>query len=543
MSRLPSEQVTRALIDAHFSAENWSFPILDEHYFRALYKDFQSRVLAKFSYRADTRLPTTLTSFPALLFAVLAVTLQFTVPNSAEARALDISTTVQCIRLSQWYLDTGQRITRLFEQQKPTTTLIEFDLLKMSWMKNIGLGSEAWQSLGTALRQAQEIDLHRIEESPVQMSGSDIERTLTELWKLEHRKRLWMKIFIMDSHMSVALGRPRGVNREDCSTPVPIDCDYPREPSRAVPMSTNHHTQPPNTFSPIIFSIALSHKYHDLMSIRASKLDLKDYGRITSLHNEVESLLTELPPALRPYFPDTTWDREKPQLAVARLRLLTTANIFLLALHRPYLATHMASRTAAMEAALTISKAQQDLFALVPQSHHKLFGYSFYTIDTGIFVTAATLKHPASDMAMNVRVLQALQQACARLSCAEDRSSIARTGKVVLQRCCDLLEATVPSYPNTANSNYATQASQTMNPGILSFLRGSGFQMPDQATRDLMVLLDESSAPTTNFSASNMLLSNGMDQDITISPESDDFTGNSSLYTDLAPEDVSTWRC
>lgn len=484
----------------------------------------------------------TLTTFPALLFSVLAVTLQFVAPDDEEARALNLSTIQQCIWLSQRYLDIGEKIIRLFERQKPTTTSIEFYLVRMAWLKNAGRGSESWQCLGVALRQAQEIDLHQVQEDASSTSNNDAEKMLIHVWEIEHQKRLWAKIFIMDSHMAVALGRPRGIHREDCTTSVPLDCDYPHEPSRTLPVGTNHNRQPPNDFSHIIFSITLSHKYHDLMSMRASRLDLRDYTRVTNLHNDIECMLTDLPPALRPSFPDTSWDRQKPQLPAARQRILTTANIFLLALHRPYMSTHVASRDAALAAALAILQAQQNLFEIVPHAQHKLYGYSFYTIDAGILLTASILKFSMFSTDVCSKALEELQRACSRLACMKDRSMIAGTGEIVLRRCCSAIEAAIPSFTSTSNYNYLTDMSMMADLTTMSLFQELGFLNPDQATSELISRLDEPSLTLDSLPEHTISPSNGLsyNNNTTVSTIQQSINGNFTA-SDLDGMDIHSY--
>lgn len=516
MTGLPSEELTKALIDAYFSAENWSFPVLDEHHFRNLYQQFRVQLGSQSLPNDLKQLPSVLTTFPALVYSVLAVILQFSVPESEEARAMNLSTVPQCIWLSQRYLDTGQRIIRLFERQKPTTTSIEFHLVRMTWLKNCGRGGESWQCLGVALRQAQEIDLHQIQEDTLQDINTDVGDVLSQVWELEHRKRLWARIFIMDSHMAVALGRPRGIHREDCSTSAPLDCEYPHEPSRTIPVGTNHNRQPPNDFSSVIFSIALSHKYHDLMSMRSSRLDLRDYTRVTSLHDDVECMLMELPLALRPSFPDTSWDRQKPHLPATRQRILTTANIFLLALHRPYISTHATSLKAAIEAAFTILRSQKMLFEHIPEAQHKLYGYSFYTIDAGIFLSSTILKHLAPDADTNARALQELQQACVRLGCMKERSLIAGAGEVVLRRCYNAIQVNTPSSISTTSYDFLDDMPSITNLTTTNLFEELGFSNPDQAINELIARLDEplptlSHSPGTTMPSSNGLIYNGVD--------------------------------
>lgn len=335
LARLPPQPVVEELIRMYFSNENWSFPVLDEHGFRHIHEDFKSQYRDAPLLETGLGLSSSLAAVPALLFSVLAVALQFIATESHAAQSLGISSTNECDALSQHYFRSGQDMMSSLRRCKPSTTSIEYHLSTCTWLKNNGNGGEAWQSLGSAIRQAQEIDLHRIHEDETQGDGLGVHESLLRLWECEHRKRLWARLFIMDAHMAMALGRPRTIHREDCSTAPPLDCDYPSRPAQTVPRSIQHDRSPPNTFTPILFWIGLSHKIHDTLSLQASKAHLRDNSLVQSIHQEMMILLDELPPALRPSYPDTSWDQQMPHLPALRQRILTTANTFLLALHRP----------------------------------------------------------------------------------------------------------------------------------------------------------------------------------------------------------------
>ena len=530
--------MTAELIRLHFSTESWSFPICDEAHFRDLHRQFHSHFSKAVSLNTAIHIPTALSTFPALLFSVLAVALQFITLDSEVAHALDIATFSDCDRSSQWYIDTGQGFIEVLKHQKPTTTSIQYHLTKMAWLKNCGRGNEAWQALGVALRQAQEIDLHQIRGDSVQSPNASVGETLKQLWELEHRKRLWARIFIMDSHMAIALGRPRGIHREDCSTPPPLDCDYPIDPSQTVPLSTVHTHEPPNAFSAVIFSIGLGHKYHDLMSMRASKLDLKDYSSVQTIHQEVQSLLNNLPPALRPSFPDTGWDIQRPQLPALRQRLLTTTNIFLLALHRPYVSTHVASRYAATEAASEILQSQRRLFELVHEAQHKLYGYSFYTIDASIFLAAVVIKYPPLFFDTPARALQELQQATVRLGRMSDRSPLAKTGESVLKRCCAVVEARLPSAGSAGTLNGF--GSDQLPVAAVDFLHEFGTRVPDQDTRELMALL-ANPATSTMLPTTTALPNGPFYGDPSMLPRIPTF-GSDPTYTDSMSDSTTDWH-
>ena len=270
----------------------------------------------------------------------------------------------------------------------------------------------------------------------------------------------------------MGLGRPRTINREDCSTPPPLDCDHPSRPAQTIPLGTQHAYQPPNTFTAILFWIGLSHKIHSTLSMQASKAHLQNNIIVQSIHQETITLLNELPPALRPSYPDTTWDQQMPHLPSARQRILTAANIFLLSLHRPYISTHPASRHAAIEAAFEILQTQQRLFEIVFEPQRKLYGYSFYTLDAGTFLTKVTVQYPNLDVVTPASALQALRLAATRLSLMKGRNPMAAKGEPILQQCCRILEARICA-PPSAQSHQEVHG-EFSSEDIASFLEDWG---------------------------------------------------------------------
>ncbi|KAI1387013.1 fungal-specific transcription factor domain-containing protein [Hypoxylon trugodes] len=69
---------------------------------------------------------------------------------------------------------------------------------------------DMWYTVGLALRLAVGIDLHRQEA----IEGCNV-------LEAEMRKRLWWSVYVMDRSMSVALGRPLGIQDSDITMPLP----------------------------------------------------------------------------------------------------------------------------------------------------------------------------------------------------------------------------------------------------------------------------------------------------------------------------------
>lgn len=234
--------------------------------------------------------------------------------------------------------------------------------------------------------------------------------------------------------MALKLGRPRGINREDCPIHAPIDCDIPDEPSNTIPMLPNKN-QAPSSYTAQVFLYQIGHRIHDMFSSGAGRASIREYGHVRDLHDQVLRLVEELPPAMRSGNPDKTWDHCRPHFSKFRQYIVTVTNAFIMGLHRPYIATHEASRVAAIEAALNILDSQQQLFDLMSEHHYKIYGFSFYSIDAGILLSAIAIRQVSDDPETMIKIRDSLQKAIGRLALLKNRSQVAKSGEYILSRC------------------------------------------------------------------------------------------------------------
>jgi hypothetical protein len=155
-------------------------------------------------------------------------------------------------------------------------------------------------------------------------------------------------------------------------------------------------------------------------------------NKVSTLHDQVIGLIDALPPAMRPESPDTSWDSMKPHFPKLRQHIASVASSFLMALHRPHVATHPESRRAAIRAALETLESQQRMFSLMSEHHYKIYGFSFYTIDAGIFLSAMVVDQLPHDPTLLEQAQCALQQAVNRLALMMERSAVAISGEQIL---------------------------------------------------------------------------------------------------------------
>ncbi|ESZ93547.1 hypothetical protein SBOR_6089 [Sclerotinia borealis F-4128] len=417
--QLPSQSIISELIESFLLEVHWYFKILEEQYFITLLKSWQD-IRNTLSGQSDLgSISRDLQYFPALLFQVLAVSLQFLPPNTEASKVLHLDTLLDCDRLSHEYSKIGMEIMSLLGRHSSTLTAVEHDMMKSAWLKNYSRGSEAWHLLGSAIRQGQEMGLH-LQASIPKVTGEDIG---VELEKF--------------CHMSVMLGRPRSINASDCTVKTPIDCTFPDDPSKTIPTVAllQDPQSPPSTYSTQLFQYSLAQKIHELLAAGAHRPHMKDYSFVTNLYNEVVSMVDALPPTLRLENTDKSWDNEEPSLPRQRYATASAAHLFLMVLHRPHAPVHTESRTASIKAALACLHAQEQLFKLIKPHQYRIYTLSFTSIDCGIFLSGIIFGSPNLENGLKGRIHVAIEKAIGRLIMMQESCPMAKSGLRILTIC------------------------------------------------------------------------------------------------------------
>ncbi|OGM45642.1 hypothetical protein ABOM_006227 [Aspergillus bombycis] len=457
ISHLPSKPVLQRLVKVFFEEVNWHYSILERFYFDDLFTRWQTTEMRPVDYLSVQELSAELQYFPALLFQVLALSLQFLPPEALAPVQLSSKELSSSYR----YSELGDELVIVLGRHGVALTAVLADFLRASWLKNYGRGVEAWHSTGNAIRQAQELALHR-QRDIHQSSLNSIEQTLSMIWYDDFKKRVWINLFVWDSLMAMILGRPRMIHPDDCDVKLPIDCNIPKDPSKTVPMTvqSGEPSDGPTTVSAGLFRYALACKFHELRALKADRPHVKDHTIIKGLHEQVISLLENVPPYLRFKNPDPSWDGDYPFLPQLREEVFMTANLFLMTLHRPHILANAESRKAALEATLATLESQQRFFGQTSEHHYPLFGLAFYTVDAAILLSIIIASYPPHSHEPRQYVYHVLQQAIERLSHIQPYNPIAKAGLGIVQRCYEKLKEACHSPTNTS----ATLSSSAVSP-------------------------------------------------------------------------------
>ncbi|KAL6697262.1 hypothetical protein J3F84DRAFT_282679 [Trichoderma pleuroticola] len=491
VAKLPPRSVTEALVDFFFDEVNWHYFILERLYFNDLFSRWPPKETPDpVKYLKSTQLSTELQYFPSLLFQVIALSLQFLPPD------WDVlpKPSLRGLASSRTYSDLGDELLHFLGRPGFAIAALQADFLRSSWLKNCGRGVESWHAVGNSIRfvrQAQELGLHRQREV-YQSSETNVEETLSKFWYEQHKKRIWINLFVWDGFMAMILGRPRMIHMDDCDVQPLMDCNIPGDPSKAVPMTVRpEDSQSISMASAPLFRYTMACKAHEMRALRADRPRLKDYSIVRTLHEEIMSLVEALPAFLRLKNPDTTWDADFLYLPQLRQEVQVMTNLFLMTLHRPHIISNLESRRAALQTALETLDCQQSFFAHAKPHHYQLFGFAFYTVDASFLVSIITILFPPQNNETRQRISHSLQQAIESLTVMQTSNAIATSGLDIIQRCYQKLKSTPES--SSTISDTRTPSYGTPVDGLHNLIRDLGQQ-------DFHPL----GGPQTNHSQSNI---------------------------------------
>jgi hypothetical protein len=196
ISRLPPRPHCETLVKVFFDSINWLYLVVDEALFREQFEEWvhnAPRILARGGPEGLTQ---DFQYFPALLFQMVAQSLQFVSIHDDRFDDLKRSPAQSLLELSAEYSELGVSIASLLGRHRPSLLCVQQEFLRASWLKNAGRMVESWHTIGQAVREAQEIGLHREPKVPTVGKAQFINENL---WMGELRKRIWNSMYIWES--------------------------------------------------------------------------------------------------------------------------------------------------------------------------------------------------------------------------------------------------------------------------------------------------------------------------------------------------------
>lgn len=226
--------------------------------------------------------------------------------------------------------------------------------------------------------------------------------------------------------MALQMSRPRTVNLVDCTVKAPIDCDIPEHASLTLLRTGSEpDCEPPSHYTSQIVQYEIAVRIHDVLNHGLLNSTISNTMNVMAIHQEVEQLLQDLPPTVSLQNMDRSWDLRYPEIVRERINIRIIAGSFLMALHRPHVA-HPQSLVAEVKVAKSVLDFSQVLFEITKEHQYKTFTLIFYTIDSGLFLSAIMAKHAHDDAINGVSgdaPLKTLEDSVNRLNTLKQRNT------------------------------------------------------------------------------------------------------------------------
>ncbi|KAK4188823.1 OMPdecase-domain-containing protein [Podospora australis] len=440
--QLPARSYIDKLVAIYLRDFNWIYYALDRDVFETQLTQWFDTPFSVLSSGGPTLLPPDLRPFPALLFQVLAVALLVLSDDddsSSEFSGLKYAGNMTYEDLAADYSESGLQVLSVLGKRNMTLTTVLAGFLRASFLKYVALVTESWHAVGSAMRDAMEIGLHRDSVDPVlsPSEASDPGNVLENQWEIERRRRTWMTLHMWDLNMAAVLGRPTTINLTMPFPSLPIDAPVPKNRKKE-PVAKRLPDSPPTPLTRALWAYEILKPLITILELEKEGPCPKNFDKVDAVHKELLDLEARTPAVFRLENPDTRWDEELrgdegDWIKLARVLLPQLSSFELMALHRPYIFTRKRSREEALRASLKMLDAQRLHFGLLGQGLYKTFSLFFGTFDAIILMAAIYILFPKENRELVSSALQHFQWAVERFEAMSAKNALAKAALGVLR--------------------------------------------------------------------------------------------------------------
>ncbi|PNP45385.1 hypothetical protein THARTR1_10936 [Trichoderma harzianum] len=443
VKQLPTRECIARLTDFYFQKINWQYYILDESSFRQQLHDWYQLDLQPFAAKKFEHLPADVKAFPALLLEVTATSLLLITPDTAlELKDLKHIDKMSFETMAVKYSETGMAILNLLGKTQISLTTVFADFLRVAFLKYFGQVTESWHALGEAVKDAQEIGLHRASRDPKPRTD-DIATVFENQWNIQDRRRLWMLLYGWDIHTAMVLGRPAAIDDDiDPILPVDVSVTANRPVTPVLPRGAD---DVPTPLTRAIWAYRIIKNLRQIQALEKEGSCLQHFSHVDRLDQELRRLDQSIPPYFRRRNPDKSFD-SIPQcywLSGARATLPQLLSFDLMALHRPYIFTRLESRLRALEACLDMLQAQREHFESIDENQYKTFFLFFGTFDAIVLIASIYIFFPHDHLDKAAQAMQHVQWSTERFEAMSCQSALAKAAAVTLRTFSARLKQTL----------------------------------------------------------------------------------------------------
>ncbi|PWN24038.1 hypothetical protein BCV69DRAFT_265484 [Microstroma glucosiphilum] len=345
MALLPSKQVTDDLLALYFRDINATRLPFHEGTFRQSYDALMSfkwgRAKEEIGDDGARHIP-----FLSFLFIILAIAKR----NEPESQATEEEAKKGSLKL---YHACRQSLHVASFIRADHIDLVLAQLFAARFLITCRQSAESWSMLGSAIRAAQAIGLHR-DGSKLGLDAGTTER----------RRRLWTLLFYQDKTTSILLGRPPAIQTHHCDTLPPSDVDVDTLPRTAAagPARSLHEPGPPGIFAFVALRHALTIITGKIAEHFQNLSQLRSYSDVVKLDEELQHFIADMPAPYRTEETegfDRSYDEICPWLPLHRYLINVEFHYVRCTLHRPYLLRNSEKYALSRNAAFASARADR----------------------------------------------------------------------------------------------------------------------------------------------------------------------------------------
>ncbi|KAK3683921.1 fungal-specific transcription factor domain-containing protein [Podospora appendiculata] len=434
MRQLPARTYIDKLVDLFFVDFNWQYCPLDRDVFDRQLAEWYRLPFNQLSTGGPQSLPPDLRVFPGLLFQVLAISL-LVLPDNPDPvyESLKYAGNMTFQDLAMDYSESGVAILSLLGKRQMTVTTVLAGFIRAAFLKYVALVTESWHAIGTAIRDAQEIGLHRDCFDP-KPKGDDVESVLANQWEIQHRRKVWMNLVICDVQTGMVLGRPMTIEHNAMPATLPVDAVLPIDRSKSPPVARGED-DPPTPLTRLLWIYEITMLLREVVALEKEGPCPTDFSKVDKLREVMLDVEARTPPFFREKNPDTKFDRVPScyWLPAGRGMFPHLFSFSMMALHRPYIFTRPTSRTEALKASLRMLTAQRMHFKKLQPYQYKMFSLFFGTFDAIVLMASIYILFPKEHPGLVKDALRHFQWAVERFQAMSEHNGLARAAMGVLQ--------------------------------------------------------------------------------------------------------------
>ncbi|KAM4059876.1 fungal specific transcription factor [Hirsutella rhossiliensis] len=445
--QLPAPSYATKLIGMFLAEFNWQYDFVQPDVFLRQLDEWNRLPAGLLSSQGPEGLSPDLRAFPAALFQVMAMALLLVSDGqSSGLSGVKYAEGTTFEELACEYSEAGASIVTLLGKKSLSLTTVQAEFLRASFLKFTASVAESWHMISIAIRDAQELGMHRDGLDPKPQDAS-LEANLENQWLIQRRRQLYMMLAVWDINMSIILGRPGTVDRRQRMPSIPVDY-LPCPDGSLGPIVPRRDSQdPPTPVTRALWLQALSEPLREMLNLDHDGPGPNDFSRVGQLHQRILELDDKKPASFRVKDPDRRWDSSPDTCWVPQTRLYFAQlhEFSLMALHRPYVFHRRESRVAAMRASLELLELQRVIFEEAPPEAWRSFVLFFGSFDAIVLISSVLILFPLEQPELRDKCTEKVYWAIERLAAIQERNPLAKSAQGVLRAILTKLTRAVGS--------------------------------------------------------------------------------------------------